>query len=436
MKVTFFGAAHEVGRSCIMVSTEKSRILLDAGIKLGEVEEHPTISDRQIKELNAIVISHAHLDHCGYLPHIFSAGYRGKVYATKPTIEIMNVMLSDYMRLSAPKDVTKEGLARMHKSMVIVEYKRDFKINDLTFRMFDAGHILGSAMVHVTDGKRSLLYTGDINLSKTKLFSGTDTHNLAADALITESTYGARDDEFPTDGSIVQGMMRSIKETLQSGGKVIIPSLAVGRGQEVLLTLDDNMNSGVIPKVPIYVDGMINKVMKIHRHNVIYCRKELQSRILMSEYDPFKSDNFHPVEKKSGRSAVAKHDGPCIIVTTSGMLAGGPVLYYLTKLAGDKNNKMMLVSYQAEKTLGREIQEGAKRVKVDNANVDIRLKVETYHLSGHAERRQLEILQDRIRGLKKVFIVHGDSKKSAEFYEDISKKRHAVLPKQGESFEL
>ena len=173
------------------------------------------------------------------------------------------------------------------------------KIKDLTVRFIHSGHIVGSSMISVSDGKSMLIYSGDINLTKSKLLEGADTKNLSAKTLITESTYGAKKDVFPREGVVAQHALKSIKETISVGGKVIIPSFAVGRAQEILLMLDDYMNSGLIPKVPIYVDGMINKAMRIHRHNVIYCRKELQSRILMSDYDPFKSDNFIPSRKQA-----------------------------------------------------------------------------------------------------------------------------------------
>jgi predicted metal-dependent RNase len=421
-----------------MVSTEKTRILLDAGIKLGTVEEHPMIHDSVLKEIEGIFISHAHLDHIGYLPHIYSAGYRGPIYSTKPTMELTNVLISDYMRISEPKDVTKDGLSRLSKSYKICEFGKDVKIKDLTLRFIHSGHIVGSSMISVSDGKSTLIYSGDINLTKTKLLEGADTKNLNAKTLIIESTYGAKRDVFPREGVVAQHMLKSIKETISLGGKVIIPSFAVGRAQEILLMLDDYMNSGLIPKVPIYVDGMINKAMRIHRHNVIYCRKELQSRILMSDYDPFKSDNFIPVESKQQRSKAVTEDASSIIVTTSGMLTGGPVVYYLSKLGGNPTNKIILVGYQAEGTPGRALQDGAKRLRLDNGRVtvDIKLVVDAQHLSAHADRPQLEMLIKKVNGLKNVFIMHGEKSKSEELREAIASKYRAMVPKNLETYDV
>ncbi len=436
LKITFFGGAQEVGRSCVMISTAKTRVLLDAGIKLGEVEEHPTIKDEELKKIDGIFISHAHLDHIGYLPHIYSAGYQGHIYTTKPTMELTNVLISDYMRISNPRNVTKDGLNRLQKSYKICEFKEDVKIGDLTIRFIPSGHIVGSSMITVSDGKGMIIYSGDLNLSRTKLLEGADIKNLAAKTLIIESTYGARRDVFPHEGVIAQKTLKSIKETLSVGGKVIIPSFAVGRAQEILLMLDDYINSGLLPKVPIYVDGMINKAMRIHRHNVIYCRKELQMRILMSDYDPFKSSNFIPIESKAQRVKIVGQDESCIIVTTSGMLTGGPVIYYLQRLAGNSANKVILVGYQAEGTPGRALQDGAKKLRLDKYNVTIGLTVESQHLSAHADRPQLERMIKSVNGLKNLFIMHGEKSKSEELRADMSGKFKAIVPKNQEEYEV
>lgn len=428
MEITFFGAAGEVGRSCIMVNTAKTSILLDAGVKFGKVEQHPEIEDNVAKKVDGIVLSHAHLDHSGYLPHVYSKGYRGHVYATKPTAELTTVLISDYMHISAPKEVTKEGLKEFMSHYKAKEYYEEFPIGDMRVRLIPAGHILGSAMVHVSDGKSSILYTGDANAQKTKLFDGADLKNLNADTLITESTYGLQTDVYKKEREEVKLMVDSIKATIKQGGKIVIPSFAVGRAQEVLLLLDDYLNSGILPKIPIYVDGMIGKAMRIHRHNVIYCRKELQSRILMSEYDPFKSDNFRFVERKSMRNKIVSDQESSITVTTSGMLSGGPIMFYLPKLAHRPENKLIIVGYQAEGTMGRELQEGAKTVMVDHNKVNINLKVETYHLSAHADRPGLESIMNKVNGLENVFIVHGEKSKSDSLREYAARRFNAVVP--------
>ena len=402
MKITFFGAAREVGRSCMMVEGKQAKILLDAGIKLGEVEEHPLIPNSMLRSIDAVVISHAHLDHCGYLPHLFSNGYDGPVYSLKPTLELVNVIVNDYLKISKPKDVNKEGISRIIKHYSFVEYHQEFRVKDFAIKLVPAGHILGSSMIEVREGEKRLLYTGDINLKGTKLLDPAYTEYLKADTLITESTYGGNKDEFPSEKAVLGAVVTSIKETINKGGKIIIPSFAVGRAQEILFILDDYMRSGVLPSVPIYIDGMINKAMRIYRHNVIFCKDELQKRILMSEDDPFKSKNFNIVEGKDERSKAMKSEGSSIIVTTSGMLKGGPVMRYLEKLGTDPKNKLLLVSYQAPGTPGREIQDGAKEIETrPGFKIKLGIKVENYHLSAHADRPQLLKLIGRYRGSRR-----------------------------------
>ncbi|HUC38752.1 MAG TPA: MBL fold metallo-hydrolase [Candidatus Acidoferrum sp.] len=428
MKITFLGAAGEVGRSCIMISAKNTSILLDAGIKLGQTIEYPQITDDMLRSLDGIFISHAHIDHNGFIPHIYSSGYRGNFYATKPTIEVGQVMISDYIRISNPASVTKKGLEEMTRHAKIVEYHKEMKLKDLTIKFIPAGHILGSAIIEVNDGKNRVAYTGDICLNKSRLLEGADIRSVRADTLITESTYGAKVDVFPNEKITSQNMAKSIKTTLQAGGKVIVPSFAVGRAQEVLFLLDDYMNSGILPRAPIYVDGMINKVMRIYRHNVIYCRKELQSKILMSDDDPFKSKNFMVVEKKSTRNKIVNDSEPGIIVTTSGMLSGGPVMFYMSKLARNSLNKMLLVGYQAIGTMGRMIQEGAKSVVLEGHPLKIEMDVSTFHLSAHADRPQLERIMGSVKGLQNVFMVHGELTKAKELREFAARRYDAKVP--------
>ncbi|MGC8662227.1 MAG: MBL fold metallo-hydrolase [Candidatus Micrarchaeia archaeon] len=434
MKLKFFGAAHEVGRSCIMLESKDSKILLDCGVKLGEKEEYPLISDNELKSIDAIIITHAHLDHIGYLPHVFSTGWSGSIYSTKPTFELSTVLISDYIRISNPANITKAGLAKMQKSFKLVDYHKEFKVKDFSIRLIPAGHILGSAAVDISAEGKKILYTGDINLRKSRLLDAAHVERLHSDVLITESTYGGDKDIFPPERELLGKMLKSISETILKGGKVIIPSFAVGRAQEILFILDDHIRSGLLPAVPIYVDGMINKAMRIHRHNVIFCRDELQKRILMSEDDPFKSKNFNIIDTRKSRSIVIRDEGAGIIVTTSGMMTGGPVMKYVERLAGNELNKLILVGYQAEDTPGRMLADGAKELNINGKKVEIKMSVELYHISAHADRIQLQKMVSGLEGLKKIFIIHGEVRKSTELANYLSNKYEVHLPNLGEEF--
>jgi hypothetical protein len=431
MEITFLGAVNEVGRSCFLIEAKRTKILLDAGVKLGEKIDYPVIKDETIPEIDGVVISHAHLDHCGFLPHLYSKGYSGTVYATKPTIELMQVLLSDYIRVSETKGLQKNVVGKIMKNSRMLEYKQEIRIKDLTISLIPAGHILGSALIKVSDGRESIIYTGDINLSRTKLLNPAELRQLEADALIMESTNGGEEDIMRTEKENLSLLTGIINNTILGGGKVLVPSFATGRAQEVLLILDDYMTSGRIPKVPIYMDGMINKMLRIHRHNMVYCRKELQMKILMSDSDPFKSENFFEVKGKPERNKITSSDQSSIIVTTSGMLSGGPVLFYMSKLAKDKMNVMIFVGYQAEGTLGRTIKEGERDVEIDGKKIHISMEVKYVRISGHADRKQLESIPDKIKGVKKIFVVHGDPERSESIRSFLSKKYDAIIPTLG-----
>jgi hypothetical protein len=428
LKITFYGAAGEVGRSCIMVESNDTRILLDAGIKLGEHTEYPLLPDSELATIDGIVISHAHLDHSGYLPHIYTAGYKGYTYTIKPTFELTNVLISDYVRISNPENIKREGILKMTKMHKLVEYHEEFRIKNLSIKLVPAGHILGSAMIEVNDGKHRLLYTGDVNFRTTRLLDPAYTEHLRADTLITESTYAGESDVFEGEKKTADMMVASINDTIKQGGKAIIPAFAVGRAQETLLLLDDYMRSGILQKVPIYMDGMIGKAMRIHRHNVIYCRDELQKRILLNDDDPFKSKNFNNVTTRQQRSRIMEGKESSIIVTTSGMITGGPIMKYLERCGNVPQNKLIIVGYQARGTIGRRLLEGAKEIFIDGKKVNISMTVERYHLSAHADKRQLMSFMSRIQGLKNVFLVHGEPGKQKEFQESLKDKYNVVIP--------
>jgi predicted metal-dependent RNase len=438
LKITFYGGAGEVGRSCIRVDGKETTILLDAGVKLAQQNEMPLLSKEGFGDIDAVVVTHAHLDHCGYLPHMYSQGFTGSVYATKPTLELANVIISDYLRLSKPKDVSKHGTEEMVRHHRFLEYFKSYRIGDFEVKLYPAGHILGSAMVELKDTTtgESLLYTGDFNMRSTRLLDPAYTEHLKADTLITESTYGGDADVFPPQREVLNGFINSIKETILTGGKALIPSFAVGRAQEVLFILNDYMRSGILPQTNIYIDGMINKAMRIYRHNVIYCRDEIQKQILMSEDDPFKSKFFHIVKGRQERGKIASGNEASIVVTTSGMLKGGPIVKYLQRSAGDPNSKLIFVGYQAPDTPGRKILDGERTIELDGKQVKIEMKIEQYRLSAHADRQSLMHMISRIEGLKNVVIVHGEPQKIAEFSKAVDKKYKVYTPSLGSSIEV
>jgi len=428
MRLTFYGGAEEVGRSCVLLENGKKNIMLDCGIKLGEKVEFPLIDDIELKRIQSIAITHAHLDHSGYTPHVYSKKAKPKIYATKPTRDLMGVLLSDYYRIQSFKGkpfFTQKDVDSVLQDAKIVDYNEKVKAS-MPFSMHHAGHIMGSAMINV-QSEGGVIYTGDISMRKTRVLDPCE-KNLKAETLIMETTYGGHEDILPSLRDASQSLVKIINETLDKGGHVIIPSFAVGRAQEILLTLDDYMRSGAIRPSRIYIEGMIGKAMRIYRHNAINANEDIKNRILMSEDDPFKSPNFHYSQTKTKEDVLKE---PSIIVSTSGMITGGPVLFYLEKLGSDPKNTMIFVGYQAEGTPGRRILEGDRKLKLGEKEIELKLRIERVKISGHADYNELQQFVKSIKGLKRIYLMHGEKTDLLDVFE---KKYDVVIPRLLETY--
>ena len=416
----------------MLLEKGKKNMMLDCGIKLGEKTEFPLMDDSELKRIHDIVISHAHLDHSGYLPHVYSKKARPRVWMSKPTRDLLGILLADYHRIHYMDKVTRKLFTLKDVNMVlqdtrIVEFGQDANA-DHRFTLHQAGHILGSSMIRVNE-EGGILYSGDICMRRGRVLDRCEV-GISARTLILETTYGRRDELIPSYKESSAKLAAEITKTLNGGGHVLIPSFAVGRAQEILLILDSYMKSGAIPRAKIYIEGMIGKVMKVYRHNAYYANEDIKRRILMSEEDPFKSEYFHSSKDKERKDVLKE---PCIIVSTSGMLSGGPVLFYLKKLGDNPKNKMIFVGYQAEGTRGRKILDGERKIQVGEDTVDIKMKIEHVRMSGHADYNELLQFVRGVKGLKKVFLVHGEE---SDLKDDLEKNYEVVIPRLLETFKI
>ena len=371
VRITFLGGAREVGRSAILVETAESRILLDAGINPGAVNPlnaYPRVDIDQfrIEELDAVVVSHAHLDHCGFLPFLFKYGYEGPVYTTRATRDLMALLQLDYLEIAAKegKDLpyTKREVRKMLLHTIPLEYGEVTDVSpDVRVTLYNAGHILGSAMVHlhIGEGLHNIVYTSDFKFGTTKLLEKANHKFPRVETLIMESTYGM--DELPPRDEAERMLISVTRETIDHGGKVLIPVLSVGRAQEIMLVLIDAIESGRLPRIPIYLEGMIDEVTAIHTAYPELLSEGLRERIYRGE-NPFVADCIHIVEDRDARREIVDDPSPSIIMATSGMLTGGPAVDYLKMLAGDPKNALVFVSYQVEGTLGRKIRDGMREM--------------------------------------------------------------------------
>ncbi|MFA6035696.1 MAG: MBL fold metallo-hydrolase RNA specificity domain-containing protein [Candidatus Micrarchaeia archaeon] len=504
MQITFYGGASEVGRNCIGVEDENRSVLLDAGVNVGGAEGDIDPVGLDPRKYNEVAISHAHLDHIGFLPIMYGPKYKSHapIYMTKPTHDITSLLLADYQKLS--NRFSTEDIKRVMHYCHNVGYNEIFG-DKVKVSFHNSGHIIGSGLVLV-HGKKRVLYTGDMNTRTTRTLEPCH-HGLKADVLIMESTYGSNEDKHEPIKVVTKGMIDQLNKTLANGGSVLIPSFAVGRSQEVIFMLEHHMSGGTLAEVPIYVDGMILKANRIFRQNIEFAKEEVHTRLLKSGQNPFESKHVR-MPRARDRSDVLKQQA--IIVSTSGMLTGGPAHTYLRALAPNPANLLAFVGYQVEGTPGRAILDGAREINLDDyiearekarrgqkgiipvphdeepvareeesellsdyrdfeasrnkvhasanaphsghhgrdsrhsrtpaqerpsGTIHIRMQVQKFDLSAHSDQAGLIQFARTTKGLKRIFLVHGEGKKLTELA-DALHKYDVTIPKLGETFRV
>jgi len=403
VRITALGGFMEVGRSAILVETRESRVLLDLGVNVGAGSDpnraypYIDISQIRISELDAVVVTHAHLDHCGLAPLLFKYGYRGPVYVTKPTRELMAIMIKDYIEVTQREGkylpYGEKELMTMILHTIPLGYNEVTDVApDIKVTMYNAGHILGSAIVHlhIGSGLHNIVYTGDFKYANTRLLERANDKFPRVETLIMESTYGATRQQNRREAE--QELISIIKRTIERQGIVLIPVFAVGRGQEIMLVLSDAIQRGLLPRVDVFIEGLVNEVTAIHTQYPEYLNRNLKDMIYRGE-NPFVADYFHIIEGHKARPDIVE-TRPSIIIATSGMLTGGPAVEYLRLIASDPRNSLVFVGYQAEGTLGRRIKDGLRELQmvIDNKVEIVRINLEVYSVegfSGHSDQSEL-----------------------------------------------
>ncbi len=430
VRVGFLGGAGQVGRSCILLQTQESRVLIDVGIDVSrdDINAFPILSvpEFNLNEIDAVIVSHAHMDHSGFVPALFRYGYRGPVYVTAPTRDVMTLLQLDYIKIMMQSGkepmYNADDIKEMLKHTIVLDYDEVTDITpDVRITFHNAGHILGSAMVHIHigNGLHNLLYTGDLKFIRTELLDPAITKFQRLESLIIESTYGGKNDILPRREEAEEELIKIIENTIERGGKVLIPVLGVGRAQEVMLIIEKAISSGRLKKIPVYIDGMVWDITAIHTAYPDFLSKRVRNRIYNSN-NPFLADFFKRVGSNKEREMVIEKNEPCVIVATSGMLTGGASVQYLKELGENPNNSLIFVSYLAEGTLGRRIISGEREFSFkENGNIrHVKINLEVHHvhgLSGHADRKELgRFLKYLTPKPKKIIVVHGEKSKSKE----------------------
>jgi len=456
VRLTALGGFQQVGRSAILVQTRESNVLLDCGINPGSTT--PTVAfprldmpQFDLDALDAVVISHAHLDHCGFLPFLFKYGYDGPVYCSAPTSSLMTLLQLDYLDVANKQGFMPPYSQKEVRDTVMhtipLRYGSVTDIApDVRLTLHNSGHILGSSLIHlhIGEGLHNLVYTGDYKYGKSMLLEPAVSMFPRAETIITESTYGAPDDIMPTRAEAEQSIVKIINDTVDRDGKVLIPVPAVGRAQEIMLVIDDYMRRGLLKEAPVFVEGMISEATAIHTAYPEYLAKGVRNSILYEGINPFQSDYFTIVEHPSAREEIVDGD-QCIILATSGMLEGGPVIDYFKRLAGDKRNTIIFVSYQIEGTMGSRVQKGLADVPIINSKgkmevMKVEMQVESVKgFSGHSDRRQLTNYIRRLRPKpERIIVLHGEKTKSISMAKLFNRKYkvEALVPEVLETIKL
>ncbi|KZN24456.1 hypothetical protein A4G99_08680 [Haladaptatus sp. R4] len=454
VRITTLGCCREVGRASFILSTPETRILIDCGDKPGS-DDVPYL---QVEEalgagaatIDAVVLTHAHLDHSALIPLLFKYGYDGPIYTTEPTRDLMGLLQLDYLDVAA-----KEGRVPPYESEMVREaLKHTIPLEygdvtdiapDVKLTFHNAGHILGSSVTHfhIGDGLYNVAFSGDIHYDDTRLFNGAVNDFPRVETLILESTYGGRNDYQTDQKDSEEKLKRVINETYERGGKVVIPAFAVGRSQEMMLVIEEAMRNGDIPEMPVHLDGMIWEATAIHTTYPEYLRDDLRDRIFHENENPFLAPQFNHIDGgEEERQDVADGD-QCIILSTSGMVTGGPIMSWLEHIGPDPDSRMVFVGYQAQGTLGRRIQSGWDEIPLNgrgnrSKTLNLKLDVETVDgFSGHADRAGLmNFVKTMNPRPEKVLCVHGDESStqdlSSSLYHEFNIRTFA--PKNLETF--
>lgn len=451
MKLIFCGGAGEVGASCYLVNIDGKNILLDCGIRLSTSKDN--LPDfRLIQEnggIDAILVSHAHTDHTGALPAISRQFSNANIYMTHMTKDLTRVLLYDSLKImergaEIPIYAENHVQEMLDKSLCYSpEYTfKPFKDSEIAVTFYNAGHVAGAVSIYITGKAGSLFYSGDFSGFRQNTVEGAMIPKLRPDVAIIESTYG---DKLHSNRQIEENrLIDAVAKILAQGGKVLIPAFALGRAQEIILIIRRAMNKGILEKSPVYIDGMIKDICRVYKQNPNYLRLNLAKKVFKGT-EIFYDEKITPVENNDMRKNIVSKAQPCIIISSSGMMTGGPSQFYAEKLALEEKNFIAITGYQDEESPGREllklldpkIAKEDRFITLGNKKVTINCGVGRYGLSAHGDLGEILGLVNNIYP-RKIFLVHGNEEVifhlGKELQRDINAKVFA--PSNGEIYDV
>ncbi|QDT38935.1 MBL fold metallo-hydrolase [Stratiformator vulcanicus] len=464
MKLTFLGAAGEVTGSQHLVETDELRFLLDCGLFQGRRAESDKKNRRfhcEPQKLDAVFLSHAHIDHCGNLPGLYKAGYRGPIYCSPATADIASIMLLDsahiqeedakYMeRRLGPDAPASEPLYEKEHAHGAIGLFEPLGSNEwhelspaLSVRFSSAGHVLGSSIVEIDvddrRGRKRLVFTGDLGRRGKPLLPD-PTIVPGCDVLISECTYGNR--THPPQSDIKGELLRILTEAQSNGGRVVIPAFSLGRTQMIVYYLNELWELKLLPEMKVFVDSpLATRLTNVYRDHQDILDEDAQ-RVLITDDDLFEFEGLMYIRSRHDSMAINSLKEPCVIISASGMCENGRVRHHLKHAVADPNNRIILAGYQAPHTLGRRLQEGHPKVRIFDRELPLRAKVEQISgLSAHGDVEDLKWWFEGLAsegGIGRCFLVHGDpdvAKRFAGIIRDCCDE-DPEIPEFGETFEV
>ena len=403
-----------------------------------------------IQELDAVIVTHSHLDHSGFVPWLFKMGYRGPVYCTAPTRDVMSLLQLDCIKIARAERkepvFTSDDVKEMVKHTICLDYEEVTDVTpDVRLTLYNSGHILGASMahLHIGNGLHNFLYTGDLKFGNTMLLEAAATKFPRLETLMIEATYGGKQNVMPPERDQTQELKKIIVDTISRGGKVLMPSLGSGRAQEVMIMIESMVRSGELNPLPVYIDGMVWDVTAIHTAYPEFLNSSIRKLIFHKDQNPFLSEIFKRVGSQKERMELIEETGPCVIIATSGMLTGGPSVEYLKHLADNPKNSLVFSCYQGEGSLGRRIKAGEREIMFKNGAkheiCQIKMEVHRIEITNHSDRKQLMAFMQKCSPKpKKVIVNHGEDIRCLDLASSIHKlfRIETIAPRNLEASRL
>ncbi|MBW6409365.1 MBL fold metallo-hydrolase [Clostridium weizhouense] len=448
MKLDFLGGALEVGGSSILLKINNKNILLDAGIRQNankdSIPNFRTIQDNG--GLDAIIISHAHLDHIGCLPLISNEYPNAKIFMNNMTKDLVRVLLYDSLKIMNNREseiplYSEKDVKFTLDRIFTINYLVRFPIfEDLHLTFYNAGHIAGASCIYLESREGAMFYSGDFSVFSQKTVEGAKLPKLRPDVAILESTYG---DKLHSNREVEEkALINIVNECIENNGKMIIPAFALGRAQEVILILKSAMNKGSLKKVKVYVDGMVRDINRVYKNNPLYLKNSLGKKILKG-IEPFYDENIIEVKLNDNREEILSKKEPVVIISSSGMITGGPSAFYAEKIATMENGYIVITGYQDEESPGKKIldlaneEEEERYLSINNLNIPVKCTVKKVGLSAHADKSEIKGLIDRISP-RNIFLVHGNEEVIKTLATEVSRDfiGRTFTPECGESIKV